>query len=66
MLWSFTVLVLLSVRPLAGAGIEIWQREARSGEGNVRPLAGAGIEIFNPEAFRYILEFAPSRGRELK
>ena len=37
--------VLLDVRPLAGAGIEILTKCAQIVRRLVRPLAGAGIEI---------------------
>ena len=37
--------IILPVRPLAGAGIEIKSYSHRQKGGCVRPLAGAGIEI---------------------
>ena len=56
-----------SVRPLAGAGIEISHCRGSLTNGSVRPLAGAGIEIyFLPPQCWADIEFAPSRGRELK
>ena len=55
-----------TVRPLAGAGIEIEMTGAQAYALYVRPLAGAGIEM--DECFKMALTdaFAPSRGRELK
>ena len=37
---------MASVRPLAGAGIEMLLANLAMENRNVRPLAGAGIEIF--------------------
>ena len=55
-----------SVRPLAGAGIEIYQFLTACQNGKVRPLAGAGIEIGELPMNATARRFAPSRGRELK
>ena len=56
----------LSVRPLAGAGIEIVWKLSDNLKVNVRPLAGAGIEIYRKRLDIWRLPFAPSLGRELK
>ena len=57
---------LIKVRPLAGAGIEIFPQQKPGITGVVRPLAGAGIEIFVVVLLLWKNMFAPSRGRELK
>ena len=54
------------VRPLAGAGIEIWKYLPQRALPAVRPLAGAGIEIVTSGKTITLRSFAPSRGRELK
>ena len=55
-----------SVRPLAGAGIEITLTTKQKSDLKVRPLAGAGIEMKSSVVKSSRLRFAPSRGRELK
>ena len=54
------------VRPLTGAGIEIFGKGSREARDLVRPLTGAGIEMASAASSRPNRAFAPSRGRELK